>query len=637
MFWPPFVFQRLALPVTPLYDGKVMTRSVRRVAFPCLVACATAIVLVEMMGAAQTPVAQFKTGVEATTLNVSVVDKSLKPVRGLQRDDFTVLEDGKPQRIVSFAEEVLRRETPPGPVWERKFSPDVATNGDDVRRVIVILMTYSDEPYVRSKKLQIAHAIIDRLGPDDRAAVVWAQRSDDSQNFTSDRAKLHAAVDRMRAGAPFAKAHCIKEFLADTLADFPEKRKLIINIGAPTGPSIESRMPSIVRVQGRELEDFATSCPPSPMPFAAMAQRSNIVIYNINPSGVGWDFDPYENPTGGRTLGGTNTPERFVETVFAENDSYYVIAYESSSVKTREAFRKIEVKVNRPGVEVRAPKNWYESGPTTKELTKDPSKATPPLLKAITPVLPDARLPLRAVVAPFAAVAGKSGATVAITLGITLPSARRGNALDDTVEVEQRAYDLEGKERAVHHQTVRVAMRPGAADARIEILSQMDLKPDRYQIRMSISSALLKETASVYADLTVPDFFKESLSLSGIAVSADLPVVSTPKDVLAKLIPVVPTTEREFTADTTASAFLRIYQKKTPLPVSMEMEIRAANDTVVATDRQVVPANQFGRERSADVVWRLPIATLAPGKYLVRLIAHAGAASAERSLQIVVR
>lgn len=618
-----------------------MTRSVRRVASPCLVACAMAIVRAQMMGAAQTPVAQFKTGVEATTLNVSVVDKAMKPVRGLQRDDFTVLEDGKPQRIVSFSEETLRRETLPGPAWEQKFSPDVATNGGDVRRVVVILMTYSGDLYVRGKTRQIAHAIVDRLGPDDRAAVVWTQRSNDSQNFTADRAKLHAAIDRMRPGTPFPKPHCVKAFLADTLVDFPEKRKLIINIGAgSTGPSIESRMPRLVRLQGQELEDFAKSCPATPVPFAAMAQRANIVIYNIDPSGLnpgGMNFDTDENPTGGRTLANTNAPERFVETVFAENDSYYVIAYESSSPKTREAFRKLDVKVNRPGVEVRAPKNWYESGPTTKELAKNPSKATPPLIKAITPVLPDARLPLRAAVAPFALSAGKSGAAVSIALGITLPSARRGDAQEDTVAVEERAYDLEGKERAVHHQTVHVTLPRGSADARLEVLSQMELKPDRYQIRMSISSALLKETASVYADLTVPDFFKAPLSLSGIAVSADVPIVSAPKDALATLIPVVPTTEREFTAGTTATAFLRIYQKQTPLPVTMDMELRDAKDAVVATERQEIAATQFGADRSADVTWRLPLATLTPGAYLVRLIAHAGDASAERSLQMVVR
>lgn len=598
-----------------------------------------AIVLMKTTGAAQAPVAQFKTGVDATTLNVSVVDKGLKPVRGLQRDDFTVLEDGKPQRIVSFSEEVLRRDVPPGPVWEQKFSPDVATNGDDVRRLIVILLGHQFEPFARSKTLQIAHAIIDRLGPDDRAAVVWSQRSDDSQNFTSDRAKLHAAVDRMRLGDAFPRPNCIKEFLAGSLADFPEKRKVIIHIGPGNNSlSLRSRMPSLVRVEGKELEMFATGCPATPMPFAAMAQRANIVIYNIDPHGFnGGTFDTDENPTGGRTLGNSNAPERYVETVFAENDSYYVIAYESTNTKPREAFRKIDVKVNRPGVEVRAPKNWYESGPSAKELAKDPKKATPPLLRAIEPVLPDARLPLRAAVAPFAAVAGKSGATVAITLGITLPSARRGDALEDTVDVEEHAYDLEGKERAVHRQTARVTLLPGSGDARIEILSQMDLKPNRYQVRMSISSAILKETASVYADLTVPDFFKESLSLSGIAVSADVPVVSAPKDALSKLLPVAPTTQREFLRGSTANAFLRIYQKKTALPVAMDMEIRSADDTVVATDRQIVAANQFGLNRSADFTWTLPIAKLAPGRYLVRLVARAGTAAAERSLQIVVR
>jgi hypothetical protein len=42
---------------------------------------------------------KFKSGVELVVLDVSALDEKRQPVRGLSGDDFTVLEDGKPQAI----------------------------------------------------------------------------------------------------------------------------------------------------------------------------------------------------------------------------------------------------------------------------------------------------------------------------------------------------------------------------------------------------------------------------------------------------------------------------------------------------------------------------------------------------------
>lgn len=123
---------------------------------------------------AQGTVPQFKTGVEAVTLNVSVVDKNGHPVRGLRQEDFAVLEDGKPRRIVSFSEDLIVRDWKPGPVWRKQFSPDVATNGGNSQRLVVLLMHYRivTSAWAVNKMKEIAHGVISRLGPEDLAAVV---------------------------------------------------------------------------------------------------------------------------------------------------------------------------------------------------------------------------------------------------------------------------------------------------------------------------------------------------------------------------------------------------------------------------------------------------------------------------------
>ena len=51
---------------------------------------------------AQPPVT-FRTGVDLVEVDVSVMDKDRRPVRGLTRENCTILEDGKPRPAVAFA------------------------------------------------------------------------------------------------------------------------------------------------------------------------------------------------------------------------------------------------------------------------------------------------------------------------------------------------------------------------------------------------------------------------------------------------------------------------------------------------------------------------------------------------------
>src|SRR5437879_13111952 len=65
------------------------------------------------MGSAQEqrPVPVFPARAEAITADVVVLDKDGRPVRGLTQQDFTLLEDGRPQTIVGFE---ARELTSPG-------------------------------------------------------------------------------------------------------------------------------------------------------------------------------------------------------------------------------------------------------------------------------------------------------------------------------------------------------------------------------------------------------------------------------------------------------------------------------------------------------------------------------------------
>ena len=67
----------------------------------------------------------FPAQVSAITVDVVVLDKSGAPVRGLTRDDFTVLEDGRPQTIVGFEARDVEGSLPAA---ESPASPLIGTN-----------------------------------------------------------------------------------------------------------------------------------------------------------------------------------------------------------------------------------------------------------------------------------------------------------------------------------------------------------------------------------------------------------------------------------------------------------------------------------------------------------------------------
>src|SRR5688572_8185758 len=76
------------------------------------------------------PPATFRTGVDLVEVDVSVLDKDRRPVRGLSRESFTILEDGKARPAVAFAAVDLadREASPARAAWVRDVTPDVTTN-----------------------------------------------------------------------------------------------------------------------------------------------------------------------------------------------------------------------------------------------------------------------------------------------------------------------------------------------------------------------------------------------------------------------------------------------------------------------------------------------------------------------------
>ena len=334
-----------------------------------------------LAAAAQQQQPTFRGGVEIFHLDVSVLDKNRRPVRGLTAADFTVLEDGKPAKVVALTDVELPAALPPPATWTHEVTPDVTSNQIDERRLFVMVLDDASMPTdirqdilaaERSVK-RIANDIVDRLGPQDLMAIVFTADNRRPQDFTNDRPKLKAAIDRFtRVGGlsvPIAMQMSIEVLVraAEFLIDIPERRKalLYLGVGVPVdgelaaGPMRIGSPNEFIPMQKRELHIRAVQ---RMTDMLAAAERANVNVYSFDARGLRTSprslevefMQTISNHTGGRAFINTNDFGRGVEQLFRENASYYIVGYESVAEKGPGHWRRLDVRVNRPDVEARA-------------------------------------------------------------------------------------------------------------------------------------------------------------------------------------------------------------------------------------------------------------------------------------------
>ncbi len=642
----------------------------------------------------------FRAGVDLVTLDVSVLDASRIPVRGLTAADFTVLQDSRPQTITTFSAVDLPDAAQPSPVaWMREVRPDISTNDrlSDRRIVALVLddatpMPAEEIPRVKS----MARQVIERLEPDDQAAVIFAFNKRAGQEFTSDRARLLAAVERFNGsidnmpvlGAfnsdPLQQTSVSVPFdqfnpkalqlysavvgtlqdLADYLSELPERRKALIfaSVGLPL---------DVEQAQARELNTEAPmgdAAGGAQMLFGKLqktfeaAQRANVNIYGLDPGGLrapmgrydalagtgtldgspgkmGRDFlQALSAATGGFTLSEGNAVDAGITQIFRENASYYLLGYVRPDPRVSGRFRRVEVRVNRPGVTVRARNGYYEPGLSAAS----PRPTTPPsaVESALGSIVAKSDLAMRVTAASFA-VPGRREAALVVTVALRHPVPASTARTNDEVEVVVGAYGPGGERRAFKRVRTRLGLAPGSTEDVIafEVLAPLDLAPGPYQLRLAAHTSVQDKSGSVHCDVDVPDFSRAAVSLSGVAISAKPGMTAALKDSIASIVPIVPTTVREFVAGDEVTAFLRVYQggNGPVAPVTVAARIVDEEDARVFETSEALGPDRFGKARGADYSLALPIATLKRGAHLLTIEARAGGHVARRDVRFDVR
>jgi VWFA-related protein len=150
--------------------------------------------------AAQPPPIIFKTEVNYVEVDAVVTDAQGNFVRNLTKEDFEVLEDGKPQKVELFSEIDIPLERPQRLLFSQKVvPPDTKTNREPFSgRLYIILLDDLHTNALRSSLVKrAARQFIEKyFGANDLAAVVTTSGlAQTAQEFTSDPQLLLRAID----------------------------------------------------------------------------------------------------------------------------------------------------------------------------------------------------------------------------------------------------------------------------------------------------------------------------------------------------------------------------------------------------------------------------------------------------------
>ena len=612
-------------------------------------AALTGVAMLATLGAQQQPT--FRARVDLVELDVSVLDKNRKPIRGLKKEDFTVFEDGKPQETAVFEAIDVPDPEPPSVEWIRDVTPEVTTNEVRPTRLWVLVIDDAlipgDDPWIVKSSRKIVRDIVDKFGPEDLVAIVYTADSRQAQDFTNDRTKLLATLDNFHPGLAYWRDPALLmpdtvppststrppprpsvDPQADLIKQDPQfwlgSTNTVLNVMDAFVKMPNSRKAMIWVTPGVPINSFAPVDVHLRLKFLiqevfAVARRANVPVYPIDPCGLNGlksyvsgnvgapDPMPPRIPswtramdnvlstasnTGGRAVVNTNDFTEGITNIFEENKSYYSLGYYSTNPNADGKLRRLQVKVNREDVTIRTRDSYIAPGPKDK-----PAGSTNEVLsRAIATSVPIRDLPLRATVAPFAIPGGRLAA-VSIALGVRQPvpenAAKERVAV--TTELRTTAFTTEGTNKGSQRHTARVTLRPGAqGDADYEALSRIDLPPGRYRLRLAAHHDAAGKTGTVMVDVVVPDFSRDKVSMSGVIVGVTPGRPSAPRNLLTGILPVVPSAQREFTKADRASALFYLYQSTTALvPANVTVRVTDDRGAHLINETQTIAVDRF--------------------------------------------
>jgi VWFA-related protein len=648
------------------------------------------------------PAPTFRSEINYVQLPVRVLDARGQFVSGLTAADFQILEDGRPQTITAFtAVDIpfipVDESVPAAPL----SGLDAVASNDvpevDGRVYLFVLDDFSAEAGDTLKVRNLMHSFIDkRLSANDLAAISLLSGSR-SQNFTRNRQLLHDAVNRFigERDSDSDDSNPFNDARSAGLMQNVRRQQTISTITrmAEWLSSIKDRRKALVWVSSYPVCSLMEGdCRESVQHTLRVSMQSDVTIYVIDPTGLDRanrrSRSQNDNPNSRLTAGGSSEASsgaaarasfaewrgavrgpldgaRYLaeqsggmalvnmndlgpalDRMVADTSSYYLLGYHSTNNRTDGKFRRNQVMVRRGGVRVVHRNGYFAARQTPRaEPQLQPGRASvvAHLQELARSPLPVSAMPLRVSATPF--LSTDKNARVAVV--VEMPAEGLRPATDEgryrlNVGLSIGFYDRRGKPVRAEEPNIDVDIpletAPDVTSNGMRIVSRIAVPPGVYRLWVGAVQPASALGGSAMTEIAVPDFDKQPLMLSGIAVSsteARRIYTARTDGVLDDVMGGPPVAHREFIRDADLSLYAEIYDRRSGGgEVTADVTVKAANGSVVYQMPLRPAPVQFG------YLARIPLEEIGPGSFTATIEARSsapGPVSATRSVAFRVK
>jgi VWFA-related protein len=526
----------------------------------------------------------LKVNADIVLTNVVVRDKRTgEVIQGLKQSDFTLLENGKPQKISSFdfqnVDEIASLNEKgtamgsAGAIASNVLTKNGAVNEEALRnhRLIVIFFDLiSMQPEDLERAVAAAKQYVNtKMGPADLVALVSLATSVTlDQDFTTDKKALLAGLDRYSGieGQGFALGNegGTTNGTSDTSSDYtPDESEFNALNTDRELYAIQTISQSLSRInQKKAMLYFSGGLTRQGIENQASlraatnaAVKSNLSIYSVDTQGLeavtpvgdaqtgslrgtaayngvsmqnqlDANFAAQETlstlsaDTGGKAFFDTNDFAPAFAQIQRDTAAYYVLGFHSTNTVRDGAFRKLTVKVNVPNAKLEYRPGYYAPADYKHSNAEDRERQ---LEQELASELPSTEVAVYMQALYFRMDRDRYFIPVELIVpGSQIPFQKGGSKDKATLDVIGEVKDAAGHVVANARDKVKLNVDESqqVRSRNIQYSTGFTLAPGKYHVKFVVRENIDGKMGSFEADIQVPDLTKLPLKMSSVVVAS---------------------------------------------------------------------------------------------------------------------
>ena len=633
----------------------------------------------------------LKTNAELVLTNVVARDaKTGELVKGLRQSDFKILENGKEQQIDTFDFESVEMATPlkeamvsglaAGPSGSKAV---VVAKPEELRNHRLIVMFFdltSMQPEDLERSVDAAQDFLKSgmQAADLVALVSLGDTLNVDQDFTADKNALIKEVGAYNGteGQGFAQGassntnqaedttaytpdeseyndlNTDRELFAlravsQSLAKINEKKSLLYFSGGISRDGIENQASLRSAINAAVRADLAiysvdtrglqAVTPLGDASTGSLRGQSGFnggaLTTNMNANFASQEvMATLSSDTGGKAFFDSNDFAPAFAQVQKDNSAYYAIGFHSTNPARDGKYRKLTVKIDRPGVKLEyrpgyyAPADFRHSGKEDREQELEDQLASD---------LPATDMAVYMDAMYFRLDGNRFYMPVSLVVpGSQIPFVKGGDKDKATLDIIGAVIDEAQRPVGRVRDTVKLNLDPSlqARQKNIQYTTSFNLPPGKYQLKFVVRENQTGRMGSFIADVTLPDLKKVPLKLSSIVLASQRAPSKKEDPLVRDGEEYVPNISHVFRQDQHMYLLYEIYdpahekpadaapkEPKSAIDLLSSLELIQGSTKVYETPiLQAKSVNVEGRD-AVSVELDVPLSGLKPGSYICQL------------------